>query len=97
MDLSPATARPELVRRAHLTRWLHTPREPPSGGSTLLASDQMKRCSDPCAHSSRRAMELAPLTNQREEPPITGKAFELMRAAFIDANPEPATTRERSR
>jgi hypothetical protein len=53
MDVSPATARPELVRRAHLTRWLHTPREPPSGGSTLLASDQMKRCSDPCAHSSR--------------------------------------------
>jgi hypothetical protein len=53
MDVSPATARPELVRRAHLTRWLHTPREPPSGGSTLLASDQMKRCSDPCAHSFR--------------------------------------------
>jgi hypothetical protein len=34
-------------------------------------------------------MEPAALTNQREEPPITGKAFELMRAAFIDANPNP--------
>jgi hypothetical protein len=42
-------------------------------------------------------MEPAPLTNQREEPPITGKAFELMRAATFTLMPLTSPPRHLSR